>query len=790
MSNVMANGTSGASRAAALERRRALSQNGKAALPKAPSAASRPPHARTSAQPASTPPASVARQSSGESSSGSGVSSASNGVGNGRSVSLARRMALSQGGKAAVSKLQAAQASPTAQVSAVKEARAADEPQASAAQGNGDAKSGAAVQEQALDVLCSITDDAITSLAEPQSSAVRRLCQDRRRALATQGKPAARQLNGGAHKGNGKSRRNGRNDDLTGRAAARAHRHELAEQGRGDKPASRPSGRVRPQPGAPAKVEVGTTLRGTAVTGTQVERHTRVTGGEAGSCRVVTGTEYIGAEQYATLCDTVPQAGAAKVSVSNTSRGQRVSGTEVGPSARVTGDEHGGCANVTGIEYLGAEKLESFCGAKSTPAPAKVGSVMTRRGLPVSGTEVGRSAKVTGDEPGTCAKLTGSQYAEYSSEYCRNGNGTPHKVSVMSTAGKRTVTGTDVSVGSAPVTGDDRGACAAVTGNQYKDLAQYQACNREPSAASKVSVMRTWRDLPVSGTSVERSAKVTGDEYGACRPITGTEYAGPDQYAGFCAADAQKAPYSLLPRRTGIPATGIRLGQDGKVTGDSRGADRQLSGTPYGDAREPWQPRSAQNHQHPLTRGPADAPRQAPPVTSRNGGGNSNGGYGSGDGAAPGRFSVMTPARSARDSSRITGTAYGAAGRITGPVNLGTGLVSGTPEFRYRDGESSMPAVAAAPVPQSQRITGDGREGGFAITGAAWRHNGSVTGTEGMSTLRNPTMRGGQQQRPTVMNASQGKDRERPEAPASRVTGSSGNDAKGAVITYSGGARG
>jgi hypothetical protein len=34
------------------------------------------------------------------------------------------------------------------------------------------------------------------------------------------------------------------------------------------------------------------------------------------------------------------------------------------------------------------------------------------------------------------------------------------------------------------------------------------------------------------------------------------------------------------------------------------------------------------------------------------------------------------------------------------------------------------------------------------------------------------------------------KDRERPELPISRVTGSSGNDARGSFITYSGGARG
>ncbi|MBU2721003.1 transcriptional initiation protein Tat, partial [Acidithiobacillus ferridurans] len=141
-----------------------------------------------------------------------------------------------------------------------------------------------------------------------------------------------------------------------------------------------------------------------------------------------------------------------------------------------------------------------------------------------------------------------------------------------------------------------------------------------------------------------------------------------------------------------------------------------------------------------------------------------------------------------RPLNRVTGTAYGAVGRITGPVNLAAGLVSGTPEFRYRDeAYGAVPTTAATEVPRS-RLTGDGHEGGFAITGAAWRRNESITGTEGTSTRRNQTLRG--DQRGKVLGASQMKDRERPALPTSRVTGSSGNDAKGSPITYSGGARG
>jgi hypothetical protein len=189
--------------------------------------------------------------------------------------------------------------------------------------------------------------------------------------------------------------------------------------------------------------------------------------------------------------------------------------------------------------------------------------------------------------------------------------------------------------------------------------------------------------------------------------------------------------------------------------------------------------------QHPLTRGPADRSHQ-PSVSSA---------------VAPTQrnFSVISPARTAQASqlNRITGTAYGTQGRITGPVNLATGLVSGTPEFRYREDGYTAAPVAAAPVAKEapavaapNRVTGEGREGGFSITGAAWKRGGTTTGTEGTSaTRRNPTQRG-EHQRNMAMQSTAMKTRELPHVPPSKVTGSSGNTATGSTITYSGGARG
>ncbi|MHB1321497.1 MAG: CsoS2 family carboxysome shell protein [Acidithiobacillus ferrivorans] len=751
MSDSMANNMASprSARAAALERRRALSHNGAAAL------------GVKSSAPART--------------AGNTAAMAAPGA-TGKSLSRARREALSQGGGAIESPPSQSAArtgirvlasdlpTTTAPAEAVAAAPGAASPDSCGCQGK--AATEIAEREQLLDAVCALVDEDPAAVAGSSASAVRKLCQERRRALSRQGKMAE-----------GPARTPVSRTSLNGRDAAQMRRDALCQQGRGDQPACRPSGRTRQKPAAPAKVEEGTTLSGNTVTGTQVERSTRVTGAEPGSCRAITGTEYIGIEQYGTLCASIPEPAPAKVGVGRTARGQSVSGAEIGPSVKVTGDEHGSCKAVTGTEYLSADKFESFCATRPALTPAKVGVAATEAGQRVSGTEVGRSARVTGDEPGSCRKLTGSQYyqPEAFGSLCRDGGSAPHKVSVMSTLREQALTGTETAPGER-VTGTERGVCASVTGTESAGLAQYQACNRKPvSVAEKVSVMRTWHEQPVSGTSVERSPRVTGDEYGGCQPVTGTEYAGPDQYAAFCAADHQATARALMASRSGVAAammTGIRLGPDSKVTGSARGEGLVLSGTPYGGEDQRALPNGDGTRMHPLTRGPADAPRMAiaaPEVA-----------------AVRGNFSVTTPARSAQENplSRVTGTAYGAIGRITGPVNLAAGLVSGTPEFRYRD-----EAHGAAPLeaPRS-RLTGDGREGGFAITGAAWRRNESITGTEGTSTRRNPTLRG--DQRATLVGAAQLKDRERPDLPISRVTGSSGNDAKGSSITYSGGARG
>ncbi len=536
-------------------------------------------------------------------------------------------------------------------------------------------------------------------------------------------------------------------------SATRLRRIEQSMRGRGDAAPCRPCGRVRPEP---AKVEIGTTLSGSTVTGNQVERTTRVTGNEAGSCRAVTGTEYIGAEQFGDLCGTLPEPSPAKVGASSTGRGGRVTGTEVGRSTRVTGDEHGTCKRVTGTEYLAAEQVGEFCGTTPEPRPEKVGVGMTEKRQAVTGTDLNRKVQVTGGEHGAQRAITGTAYADAMAS--RNGEGNaPKKVETSHTSAGAMVSGTRVGRSSS-LTGAEQGACKRVTGTDYIASEEFVSFCRDTSyhyqSPAKVGVSRTVRGQDVSGTQVGRSIKVTGDEYGACKPVTGSSYIGAEQYSEFCAS--RVAAEAINRARLGrSPAlTGIQPGPDAKMTGNERGECQPVSGTPY-----LGEDQAAQACGIP----PADAEQRT--------------------------FSIATPARMAHDSEtrRITGSAYGDSGRITGPMARAVGLISGTPEFRYRE-EAAASLAAPAPAPAApERITGEGRE--RRITGDAWDRGDRVTGTEGRSAQRrNPTLRG--DARGNGVSARDNREIERPATSASRITGSSGNASTGAAITVSGGARG
>jgi hypothetical protein len=525
------------------------------------------------------------------------------------------------------------------------------------------------------------------------------------------------------------------------------------------------------------KVGASQTLSGQTVTGTQANRSPKTTGNEAATCRTITGTEYLGAEVFQTFCGNQPSAPIqpAKVRVSATSHGNRVTGNEVGRSEKVTGDEPGTCKNVTGTEYISANQSAAYCGGIN-PSVRKVGRSQTIGGQPVSGVLVGRSEKVTGDEPGSGRQLTGDQYI--GAEAPAPGR-TPTKVASLQTLRGTGITGTHVGR-SQQVTGDEPGSCRNITGDEYIGTQQYDAfCGGRPAPeAPKVGFSVTNRSQIVSGTRTGRSDKVTGDEPGTCKVVTGTPYAGLEEAGNWCSSQQVQSIRQRTPRRMGSVMSGIQPGIGGVMTGAERGACEDISGTPYVGPDQLLEACGA------AAATDADFPQslaEAQPWQS---------------------FSVQSPARAAQASRQrpggVTGTSTEVGGgRVTGPFAMAGDKITGTEHFRFDQAPRSLargpiqPSAAPVSVDEdarpTSRVTGEGISAGLKITGDDWDRGERVTGTEGVSARnRNPSRAGSVMQ----MRAHDYKRNQDIPVPESRITGSSGNTAAGSLITVSGGARG
>jgi len=157
----------------------------------------------------------------------------------------------------------------------------------------------------------------------------------------------------------------------------------------------------------------------------------------------------------------------------------------------------------------------------------------------------------------------------------------------------------------------------------------------------------------------------------------------------------------------------------------------------------------------------------------------------------PEDFSIASPARQAfdqREKSAVTGSLMTNA-RITGSASRAEGMITGTPEFRHRDGDAPATQAVGGQAVARQRLTGEASQRSATITGDAWGAQQRVTGTEGhFSANRNPTMRG--HPRGAGRSVQDYRNLERPDVPESPVTGSAGAAKRGAVVTVSGGARG
>lgn len=433
-----------------------------------------------------------------------------------------------------------------------------------------------------------------------------------------------------------------------------------------------------------------------------------------------------------------------KVVSSRTHFGQSTTGLRIGPGERVTGDEDGATLPVTGNQYYGEES-----GVSVRARPVKVGAVRTPEGQIVSGTLVRSNVTITGDERGDQQRITGEAdqiavrdditprgesyggeqfprrtdphgHTAAAAEFLAGTSGRAVRAGRSGQANEFTVKGYAVSgtaVGrSERVTGDEDGSDRWITGTQYTaaDRATAPATveppaqgkrnvRRDPVTGAKVVEAQTFGGQRITGPQFEHEGRVTGSEAGSYVATTGTPYQGPASVASFMGPEAVPMVADRVIRRAGDePITGDAPRSADGVTGTQRGAERDVTGTPYyRDGDEEVAAGSAI----------AEIDRE---------------------------FSIASPQRRAHLRAAREEREEGDAGRdITGSFATGHGKITGNQEFLH--------TPRTSPRDQRPQVSGEGASAKNRITGDSWRDQSNVTGTEGyIASNRNPTQKGGQ----------------------------------------------
>lgn len=325
-----------------------------------------------------------------------------------------------------------------------------------------------------------------------------------------------------------------------------------------------------------SSTRISSTLRGQGISGTQVGQG-QITGAEGGACQLVSGTEYLSMEEFSTNCSSSPQASPAKVTTTQTTKGQTISGNKIGQSTAVTGDRQGQCSTVTGTNYLPADQGQMFCGTEGTTSKPSTGGFSLQT----------ITAPQRNNGSGTVSG--GNSYPDQSGSIfssVQEGYEAPKKVLLSNTFAGNPTTGTQVGSPRA-VTGDDKGKCIALTGTGYQGKEEVeQVC--QTSAPSdvprKVNVSGTLAGQIVTGDrSGTNGSNVTGGEYGRCKAVSGTSYVGTETFTSYCTTEEQASilkKFEPMARQHGHPLTGVQPGPQG-LTGAQKGACELVSGTNY-----------------------------------------------------------------------------------------------------------------------------------------------------------------------------------------------------------------
>jgi len=340
-------------------------------------------------------------------------------------------------------------------------------------------------------------------------------------------------------------------------------------------------------PKNPSKVKHSNTADGLKVSGSLPGRSALVTGDESGSGHQLTGDQYLGSE-------TNPKGRShEKVGKYNTLNGNALTGTGVGRSEFVTGNEPGSCKNVTGDEYIGSQQYESFCKSKPKPEAMKVGVSLSNNANEISGTLTGRSEKVTGDEPGTCKNVTGTPYAglDQVEENCNSDLITELKDKgkiYLGGSSNARLTGIQPGIGGS-MTGAGKGACLNPTGTPYVGGDQLgNNCSNHSSeknyANSERKNSRSWEEFSVNSPSRDKYSDkkrdgVTGNEYENGSKITGPFDMAEDKVTGTEQFRFDKNKNSLLtPKKDLKEFDSSKERAQSRITGEGQSAGLKITG--------------------------------------------------------------------------------------------------------------------------------------------------------------------------------------------------------------------
>lgn len=282
------------------------------------------------------------------------------------------------------------------------------------------------------------------------------------------------------------------------------------------------------------------TQSGLPISGTAVGRSVHVTGDEPGSCRPITGDQYLMPGNKQPLCDapggrSAVRAGSAmgraanggvrpdpvtgeKVVVSETWTRQRITGVDVEHNTNVSGDEYGVCAPITGTPYAGPSQYETFCESADASTVSQRVTPGRSAGSSVTGDTARNVEHVTGTQRGANRVLTGTPYYREETEVGVRGDAISHLDSRFSVRSpqREAQLRSDARAVEAPsaasrITGTFAASQGKITGNQEFHFSPRGRAERNANTSR------------ITGEGRVEGPVITGGAWNAKLNVTGTE---------------------------------------------------------------------------------------------------------------------------------------------------------------------------------------------------------------------------------------------------------------------------